>query len=158
MRKILRWMGIALLVSSCSSIDCQLNNQVMTSYRLQGDVTKLVDTLSISTNIDNGNDSVVLNRAVGVDSITLPISYAHSADVFYFKVTTSNHQFIDTVKVSKQDYPRFESVDCPAAIFHKITDVSTTNHAIDSIVIHNANVNYESYKANFYIYFKKYLY
>lgn len=53
----------------------------------------------------------------------------------------------------KGNYPHFESVDCGAAYFHKITEVKTTHNYIDSIVINNKEVNYDASKAHFYIYF-----
>ena len=61
---------------------------------------------------------------------------------------------LDTVTVTKENHPHFESVDCSPAYFHTITAVSTTHNAIDSVVIKNPDVNYDTSKKHFYIYFK----
>ena len=71
--------------------------------------------------------------------------------------TQQNKSFIDTLRITKEDHPHFESVDCPPAFFHQIKRVDYTKHTIDSVVIHNENVNYDATKAHFYIYFKSYL-
>lgn len=144
---------------SCSTIDCPLNNTVSTSYKLKGALSTLADTLTITTPRMDGNDTVVLNRAIKIDSFILPISYSRPEDVFYFTMTNAeNKKFIDTVRVTKENFPHFEAVDCPAAVFHKINRVTFTHNAIDSVVINNQHVNYDATKAHFYIYFKSYLY
>ena len=141
--------------TACSTIDCPLNSAVATYYKLSGDVTKLNDTLTISTQRNNGNDTVILNRATAVDSFSLPMSYAAAQDVFYFEVKrVGGTTTIDTVNIAKENHPHFESIDCNPAVFHKIINVSCTHHAIDSIVIKKANVDYDYTKAHFYIYFK----
>lgn len=149
-----------ILAASCSSIDCPMNSLVYTQYQLMnaatGKVDTLADTLTISTTRTDGNDSVLINRNVKTTEFSLPISYAQPQDIFYFetidtvlKVTT-----LDTVTVTKENHPHFESVDCAPAYFHTITTVSTTHNAIDSVVIKNPDVNYDTSKKHFYIYFR----
>lgn len=145
---------LAVLLAACSTIDCPFNNTVMTKYRLRGDVTTLTDTLTVSAALAGGNDSVIINRDVRVDSFMLPMSYNREADVFYFQVADTAQSSTDTVTVTKQDQPHFESVDCSPSFFHTITGVTTTHHAIDSIVINNKNVTYDANPPHFYIYFK----
>jgi len=151
----------SLLIASCSSIDCPLNSLVYTQYELRnaaGEVDTLsTDTLTISTTMADGNDSVLLNKSVRTTTFTLPISYAGQQDVFYFELknTLTKVSTIDTVSVTKEDKPHFESVDCAPAFFHTITSVAHTSHRIDSIVINNPEVNYDTSKTHLYIYFKK---
>ncbi len=147
---------LSVLVAACSSIDCPLKNKVYTTYRLMGDVTLLQDELTISTTrLSEEVDSILLNPITGIDSFSLPISYQHPQDVFYFHLTGSNgFDVIDTVTVEKLDHPHFESIDCKPCFFHTITGVSHTHNAIDSIVINNPNVTYEAARAHFFIYFK----
>ena len=52
-------------------------------------------------------------------------------------------------------YPRFASVDCQVAYFHTITAVESTHNFIDSIVINNPNVDYDTERQHFRIYFTK---
>ena len=60
---------------------------------------------------------------------------------------------LDTLVVSKQDLPHFESPECAPAYFHKITAVSCTHHGIDSVAINYPDVNYDTSKKHLYIYF-----
>lgn len=154
-------IAIMLLgVSACSSIDCPMNSLVFTQYQLRtstGLVDTLYDTLTISTKraID-GNDSVLINRNVRTTEFSLPISYAHQQDVFFFETidTLTKATTYDTVTVTKEDRPHFESVDCSPSYFHTITAVSSTNNAIDSIVLIHPDVNYDTSRKHFNIYFK----
>lgn len=147
-------------ISSCSSIDCPMNSLVYTQYQLRtsdGLVDTLHDTLTISTQraID-GNDSILINRNVRTTEFSLPISYAHPQDVFFFEMidTLTKATTYDTVTVTKEDHEHFESVDCSPSYFHTITSVSSTNHAIDSIVLIYPDVNYDTSRKHFNIYFR----
>ena len=132
-------MMLVLMVASCTSLNCPLNNTTYTKYKLMGDVKTLNATLTISTTKQEGEDSVLINK---------------DENVFFFEIQNADNQvWKDTVTVKKEDYPHFESVDCGAAYFHKITEVKTTHNYIDSIVINNKEVNYDASKAHFYIYF-----
>ena len=155
MRKIIPFILLALMVmAGCSTFDCPLNNTVYAKYKLQGNITKLTDTLTISTTKLEGTDNVLINKDVNVDSFILPMSYRQDKDIFYFSVTSPDkHVYLDTVTVSKENYSHFESIDCSPAFFHTITDVKTTHNIIDSIVINNKEVNYNASQAHFYIFF-----
>ena len=156
MRKIIpvAFLVLALMIASCTSLDCPLNNTTYTKYKLMGNVTTLNDTLTISTTKQEGIDSVLINKDVKVDSFNLPMSYHQPEDVFYFEIHNQDHQvWKDTVTVKKENYSHFESVDCGASYFHTITEVKTTHNYIDSIVINHKEVNYDASQAHFYIYF-----
>lgn len=149
-----------LLVTACSSIDCPLNSLVYTQYQLMdatGRADTLSDTLTISTNRSEGNDSVLINKSVNTTTFSLPISYSHQQDIFFFetKDTLTKQTLLDTVNVTKEDTPHFESVDCAPAFFHKIVSIDYTQHNIDSVIINCADVNYDTSKKHVYIYFKK---
>ena len=158
-RTIISLLILGAIITSCSSIDCPLNNLVQTKYRLYGYITTLNDTLTVSTARNDGNDTIILNGAVDVDSFYLPMSYSHSEDVLYFERRyTPGISVFDTVRIAKEDIPHFESVDCSPTLFHNITSVSCTTNGIDSIVINNHNVTYDATKAHFRIYFRSDLY
>jgi hypothetical protein len=155
MRKIIPLIIVCIcLLAACSTIDCPLNNAVFTAYKLTGTVTSLADTLTISTDITDGNDTVLINRDVNVDSFLLPLSYQRNEDTYFFKIYNKTSSTTDTVRVEKDNKPHFESIDCNPSIFHTILGVKYTHNRIDSIVINNANVNYDATKAHFHIYFK----
>lgn len=155
MRKIIPIIFASIMVmAGCTSLDCPLNNTVYSKYKLQGDITRLTDTLTISTPRRTGIDSVIVNRNVNIDSILLPMSYSQPADTFFFETRdTLKRAYLDTVIVRKEDYPHFESVDCSPSFFHTITGIETTHHRIDSISINCKEVTYDETKPHFYIYF-----
>ena len=47
-------MMLVLMVASCTSLNCPLNNTTYTKYKLMGDVKKLNATLTISTTKQEG--------------------------------------------------------------------------------------------------------
>jgi hypothetical protein len=98
---------------------------------------------------------VAVNRAVGLSSFTVPISYSGDEDVFFFLFNdTVGFYAIDTVSVRKTNRPHLESVDCNPSYFHTITNVRWTHNAIDSIAINNPNVNYDLSIEHFHLYLK----
>ena len=173
--------GLALAIScffplilSCSSIDCPMNNRVYTQYSLRtpdGEVDTLKMVCTISTNRTDGSDSVLINKDINITQFSLPISNAQPRDSFFVDLspetaaseilsakafaaeTRKAQSTIDTIVVSKEDHMHFESTDCAASYFHNITNVSTTHHAIDSVVIKKPEVTYDTSKNHFYIYF-----
>lgn len=152
-------MIAGLGLSACSSIDCPLNNRTYASFKLAGDVTKLVDTLTVSTprNVDNPEeDTVLINRLVDTDSLSLPMSYQRTEDIYIFTFVQKDTELktIDTLWVSKENEPHFESVDCNPVMFHTIKDVRFTQRAIDDIKVNYNKVTYNDAKAHFLIYLK----
>ena len=146
-------------LAACSSIDCPLNSLVYTQYQLMnaaGRVDTLADTLTISTKRTDGNDSVLINRSVRTTEFSLPISYSQPQDVLFVETidTLTKTVTLDTITVEKVDRPHFESVDCSPSYFHTITAVGTTHNAIDSVVINNPDVDYDTSRKHFNIYFK----
>lgn len=168
-----------LCAASCSSIDCVLSNTVHTIYgfyQADGKQYTLTDTLYIITtkHAPESRDTLI-NRDLNVESINVPISYESPEDVLYFVRTfpytitrdvtdeegnttqvtnTYTAMIADTVRVMKEDFKHFESIDCNPAYFHKIKGVEYTRNGIDSIVINNSQVNYDVTKEHFHIYFK----
>ena len=74
---------VALFVlAACSSIDCPLNNRVYATFRLDGDITKMEDTLTVAVPRAadyKDDDTVIINRLAGFDSIALPMSRHRSS-------------------------------------------------------------------------------
>ena len=155
MRKIIPFiLFFILLMAGCTTLDCPLNNTVYAKFKLAGNISKLADTMTISTTRLEGTDSVLINKDVNIDSFILPMSYSQPTDIFYVEThDTLGNVYKDVVKISKQDHPHFESVDCSPSFFHTITGVETTNNRIDSIVVNNKDVNYDATTVHFYIYF-----
>ena len=154
MKKWLLFLGVALVVS-CSSIDCPIKNVVATYYNIydsDGDLYELEDTLTIYSKTKEGKDTILLNRGIGLSYFGLQISKSHPEDELYFHFFNDEYDVMDTVWVQKEDYPHFESIDCKAEFFHKLTGVRYTKHGIDSLVINYSNVDYDDTKIHFYLY------
>ena len=161
LRNFLFALLAATAMLACSSIDCPVLNTVATYYsisKFNGQevvADTLNDTLYVWIRQSDGNDTLLLNRQVGRSSFQLPISYQHPEDMFVFLVADTAHVWkVDTVWVKKDDYPHFESVDCPARFFHKLTGVRSTHTAIDTIVIDEPSVTFDPTVTNFRIFFK----
>lgn len=154
MRRIKRILSIAFVLltkASCATIDCPLDNMVYAKFKFS---TTISYTLTVAANISADNDSILFNRGEKVDSVLLPMSYRHAQDVYYFQFTDDNGTKTDTLTVSKQDRPHFESVDCNPSIFHTITGITSTHHVIDSVAINNKEVTYDARKPHIILYLK----
>ncbi len=155
MRKLMRLMWATFILSSCSSIDCPLNNFIRTKYVLSGNVTTLTDTLTVSALKVDGKDTILLNRKIAAEYFLIPISYTQASDRLIFKLTSPQSVTVtDTVVVNKINMPHFESVDCPATFFHTITDLKWTRNAIDSMVITKSLVDNDTIGGHIQVYFK----
>ena len=143
-----------LVMFSCSSIDCPVQNVVSVQYEIRdkaGEALSITDSLSVISERKDGQ-YVSLNRLIGKSAFSLPISYSHPEDVLFFCFKDSVKTLVDTVWIKKDDIPHFESVDCSAAFFHELTNVRHTHNAIDSLVIVNTSVTYDVNTVHFYLY------
>ena len=154
MRKVLLLLSLAFIVS-CSSVDCPVKNWVRSYYDVydsDGTQLPLKDTLTVYTQRKDGSDTIILNSGIGLQTFDLPVSYTLPEDTLYFHFYNLDYDVTDTVWIQKENYPHFESLECKATYFHKLTGVRYTTHAIDSLVLKNPNVNYEDQTTNFFIY------
>ena len=156
--KPLPWGGVGVgLLLACSSIDCPVENTVATHYAVlnaQGEEVKLSDTLWVWSRRIDGKDTL-LNRAIDLSQFSLQVSYKNPEDtLIFFKGSPYAEWTLDTLWLKKDDIPHFESVDCSAHFFHRITAVRSTHEGIDSVVIANPNVDYDPQKIHLNIYFK----
>ena len=134
MRKIITAIAGFLVLCACNTINCPLNNVVYVTFSM---ADTLKDSLTVWTILPDNTNDTLINREVNVTSMKLP-----AKDALY--KTTIN----DTIRISKDDQPHFESVDCGPVFFHTITDVSSTNHLIQSVTINNSKVDYDASKTN----------
>lgn len=150
-------MAFVLALCACSSIDCPVQNTVRTLYVLKkqnAEPDTLKDTLYIFTTRANGSDTLLLNAAINLSTLSLPIGYSNPEDTLIFYFRNDPFQVLDTVWLKKDNFPHFESVDCSASFFHNITAVRSTHNAIDSIVINNPSVTYDPETEHFHLYLK----
>ena len=154
---------LSFITSSCSSIDCPVQNTVAVYYGISqrdaaGELVAdtLTDTLWVWTQRADGEDTLLLNRLIDKSDFSLPISYNHPEDMLVFAIRDIAQVWtLDTVWLKKEDIPHFESVDCSAHFFHELTAVRCTHEGIDSLVISNPSVTYETGITNLLIFFKE---
>lgn len=171
--------GLTVLLSACSSLDCPVNNTVNAIYKMvkaDGATDTLSDTISIVTRrIVENQDPVMVNSDVMITTLSIPVSYNNPEDELFFYFTnkdvatdtiynsddtytvksdTTYYMEVDTVVVTKNDRMHFESVDCNPSFFHTITGVRHTRNRIDSIVVNNPEVNYDTSTEHFRLYIR----
>ena len=152
------YLVVVVFLAACSSIDCPVEATVATLYQVadaDGAELAFTDTMTVTSTRSDGQDTIIYNKGIGISQFSLPISYSHPEDVLVFHFDNSNNNDLhvsDTVWIKKNDYPHFESVDCNTSYFHTITDVRYTKNYIDSIVINNPSVTYDSQTVHFYLY------
>lgn len=137
---------VTLLLVACESADCTLQNTVAfnTGFYAGNEAIKLSgDTLTVTA---IGTDSVLLNRGLNVHKMSLPMSYANPVDTFVLHLYGTDYDLRDTLWAEKTNYPHFESPDCPAYIFHHITNVGCTNTFIDSVELVFPRVDFGQYE------------
>ena len=135
-----------VLLVSCSSIDCPLNNVVGLKAGLRSAATgasyTLQDTLTITA---AGTDSVLLNRATGIASLGLPLKYFGTTDTLRLRFSDAQGRVAtDTLYISQNQ-------DCPVLMFHKIGKIRWTSHdlsqmpvTIDNVVVVRSLVDYQN--------------
>ena len=142
------------LFTSCSSIDCPVNSLVLTQYQFtnsDGLALSLLDTLTVSTARKDGSDTL-FNKGTNISKFYLPISYSHPEDELVLHFDGDSLHLTDTLWVKKDDIPHFESVDCNASFFHRLTDVRCTHNLLDSVVIINPSVTNDETVVHVHIY------
>ena len=153
MRKLLYLLSIALCLNfaSCSEVECPLDSVVVMTCGLYDADTKaelpLQQTLTIKP---VGKDTVLLNVARNIRDFILPLKMGETADTMLFYFTDEwDNSSTDTLVVNHENLPHFESVECPATIFHKLTSLAwmadkkgACNVAIDSVAIVRNLVDY----------------
>lgn len=147
-------MGLLTCAASCTNLDCPLDNVVALTCGLydadsHGSLT-LADTLTVSAG--GIKDTVLLNSAQGISSFEVQMRQASLCDTLLLCFTDSlSNSATDTLFVGHSNTVHFESVDCPATVFHRVEDVGWTSHdssaghiTIDSVAIVRQVVNYEN--------------
>ena len=149
---VLAITALLSLLGACSNIDCPLDNVVMMQCNLYSAETRQALSLPASLTVKPaGRDTVLLNQASDIKSFLLPLKDAGGRDTLLLNLSnTAGQEATDTLFVTHTAKPHFESLDCPASVFHTITQVSATHHAlsilpltVDSIALIRSTVNYD---------------
>lgn len=157
MRRLTFAIAAAICLGACTSVDCPVENNVATSYKLtkaDGSKDTLADTLTVLTRQLSGSDTILLNKSVSTTEFQLPISYTNQVDTLTFIRKGDGYEVTDTVWLEKTNLPQFESVDCNLVYFHDVLSINHTRHGIDSITINKRRIDYDSKTEHFHIHFK----
>lgn len=145
-------VSLLIFVSGCSNIECPLDNIVVMTCGLYSADThehlKLQETLDV---LPLGKDTVLLNRASDITDFMLPLRQVADADTFLLRFTDRTGKVgTDTLIVSHANIPHYESIECPATVFHTLTDVKWKQQengdsplSIDSVALVRTAVNYD---------------
>lgn len=156
MRFISNLLGAATVIASlgltaCSSINCPLDNIVVWTMTFYDSETEEAIKLPTYLSVDAEGAGNIYNKGNGINLMELPMSISAPTDTLYLRWQTEEDApaVTDTLYVSHTNDPHFEAIDCPAAIFHTITDVHLKPHAdadfpvsIDSVAILRHQVDY----------------
>lgn len=142
---------LLFVLTACTNIDCPLDNVVVMTSGLYDAEDESSMTLGTELSIFSADgEFVLLNQARDISSFVLPLRHGVSTDTLLFFFRNNQQEATDTLFLSYTDHPHFESVDCPAALFHTLTNVRWTSHPLaelpltfDSVAIVRPNVNYD---------------
>jgi hypothetical protein len=149
--RVLLTAGLIVPFTGCSEVECPLDSVVVMTCGLRhvetGEKLQLSDSLSITP---CGKDTILLNRAYSISEFVLPLKMGNEVDTFLLRFSNSwEMSATDTLFVAHRNEPHFESIDCPASVFHHITHVSWTTHnlsdyplTIDSVAVKRTLVDY----------------
>lgn len=145
------------LLSACASIDCPLDSKVECTYTFYDSETSarldIADTLSVSLCRGNRQDSLMLNRLTRSNRFVLPVHITGESDTILLDwKSTWQVSARDTIIVSRTCEPHFENIECPASMFHNITDIRFVTHdltetspaKIDSVIVVRPFINYDN--------------
>lgn len=96
------------------------------------------------------HDSVLVNKATKTATLKLPMAYFLDADTIIFDYASLSNN--DTLCISHDNMTHVELPECGSYMFHRITNATCTEAAIEKIEIANPSVDYEG-KENIKIYF-----
>lgn len=159
LQRILTLATTCFLVIACNGIDCSLDSVVVWTMTFYDSETKTELKLPYVLTIEGKGAGTLYNQATRVSSIELPMSMTADADTLYlqWRYAASNEEngtspadASDVLIVGHTNYGHYDAMDCPAAVFHDITETELTRHAeddfplqIDSVKIIRQKVDYQ---------------
>ena len=142
---------VGLFFVSCSEVECPLDSVVVMTCGLYDADTKAELSLQPTLTVKPlGKDTVLLNAAQDIHNFVLHLKFGETADTMLLHFTDEwDQSSVDTLIVNHENMPHFESVECPATIFHKLTSVAwftdkegACDIAIDSVAVVRNLVDY----------------
>lgn len=145
-------------LASCSSIDCSLDSVVVWTLTFYDSETEEPVKLLCNLTIDAEGAGTLYNKGTGISSMKLPMSHTAATDTLYLRwsfpetsdqESSEGYAANDVLYIDHDNFGHFDAIDCPAAVFHNITNVRFAQRAasnfpliIDSINIIRPQVDY----------------
>lgn len=142
---------IALMLGSCTDDGDKSQPRTMCGIGLYNRSTyakQNVDSLTVKI---VGVDSVLYSEYSG-NTLSIPLRYVGNTSVFELR---RGDRMPDTLTVVHKNTPRFISMDAGYAMYYELLEVSSTQHAIDTITITNTMINTNE-QENISIYYPEY--
>lgn len=156
-KQLIPLLGL-LTTTSCSSIDCSLDSVVVWTLTFYDSESEEPVKLLCNLTIDAEGAGTLYNKGTGISSMELPMSHNASTDTLYLRwslpedgdpESPDDYAANDVLYIDHDNQAHFDAIDCPAAVFHTITDVrfkprtsSEFPLLIDSISIIRPQVDY----------------
>ena len=131
MRKFL-YPLLLTVFCACTNIDCPLDNVVVMTSGLYHSEDGKPLTLDTEMTITSGDgEYILLNSIRDISSFVIPLRQGVGNDTLLFWFDDKKGEMaVDTLFLSYTDSPHFESVDCPAALFHTLKSAHCTSHPL----------------------------
>ena len=147
---------------SCNTYNCQLETKVNCVYGfyasaregdgnfVAGSAITVGDTITITA---MGINTVLANKLVNKSDASVAVSYYGDVDSLLFTFGDEDFTGYDTVYVYKENIAHLDDPSCPAHMWHRITEVRSTRHLLDTVLISNPDINYNGLE-NLQLYFR----
>lgn len=153
---------LAMALSSCASIDCQLDSVVVWTLSFYDSEMEEPLKLPCTLTVDAVGAGTLYNKGTGITSMALPMSITAATDTLLLQWNWQEgnnagakeeadiaYDATDVLYIDHTNRPHFDAMDCPMAVFHDITDVRLNQQSgnarqlvIDSITITRTLVDY----------------
>ena len=131
-------IGVISMFSSCNNDNCYGNSTgIPLAGFYSGDKAATIQNLTVY-GIGAPNDSAIL-RGTSASKVYLPLSLTKSSCQYVFDYNTEG-VMNDTLSLTYNAIPYFESHECGAMYNFRITSWDYTNNAIDSVTIHDTMI------------------
>lgn len=140
-------LGLSVGLTSCSDDNnCSIVGRSMVNCTIKtiNPETEAIenDTIKSLTITALGTDSIILNRAIDVTSLSLPLSYVSDTTILVLHYDyEADPKIADTLYIKQKNIPFFESMECGYSMLQSIIEVTCTKNQLNSVSIINNTAN-----------------
>lgn len=123
--------ALTLCMFSCTSIDCPLDSVVVMTLSFHDSELEEETALPCTLNIEAPRAGLLFNTGTDIKSLQLPLNTGSFVDTLYLKLSDNDRECVDTLYVNHTNESHFEAMDCPGAVFHRISSLQFLPHPTD---------------------------